>query len=150
MTGMSVLGKWKRYSLRSALLIITIICFWLGWQTHLFREQARALVQIRELGGTVTTAAEKSSFFARLVDKNSSIDAASITHISFLGLAVGDSAIDDIARCTFVLPNLESIIFMETAITPDGERRLQAKLPSVQIQVITPILRGQDILRRVQ
>lgn len=56
--------------------------------------------------------------------------------ICFLGLAVGDSVIDNIARCTSVLPNLERITFMEPANTLGGERRLLAKLSSVQIQVI--------------
>ena len=128
---MPIYRKWMRLSLRWALLITTIICLWLGWQTHIDRRRARALAQIRELGGNVQADAVQASFFVRLVNKNGSLDAVRVSDVNFLGPIVSDSDIDDIARCASVLPNLESITLMETAVTPVGERKLRAKLPNL-------------------
>ncbi len=136
---MSIYRKWLRLSLRSAVLITTIACIWLGWQAHINIRQARALAQIRELGGNVQAYTVKSSLFARLINQDGSVNAGEVTDVAFLGAAIGDSDIDEVARCARMFPRLERITLTDTAVTREGEGALRAKLPNLQIKVITLI-----------
>ncbi len=42
-----------RYSLRTLLLLVTVICLLLGYQVHRARQQIRAVEEIEGLGGIV-------------------------------------------------------------------------------------------------
>ena len=45
--------RWLQFSLRGFLVVLTIGCVWLGWQTERAREQANAVKAIEALGGVV-------------------------------------------------------------------------------------------------
>lgn len=61
--------RWFRYSLRSFLLCITLICAWLGWKINAARQQRSAVAAIRELGGNVSYDFDKND---REVDRHPS------------------------------------------------------------------------------
>jgi hypothetical protein len=44
--------RWFRYSLRTFLVIVTLICVWLGWEFSSARKQKHAVEAIRAIGGT--------------------------------------------------------------------------------------------------
>jgi hypothetical protein len=45
--------RWFRYSLRTFLIAITVICLWLGWKISGARQQHRIVFAVQELGGSV-------------------------------------------------------------------------------------------------
>jgi hypothetical protein len=44
---------WFRYSLRTLLLLITLLCFWIGWQVNRAQRQKQTVASIRAVGGLV-------------------------------------------------------------------------------------------------
>src|SRR5262245_47882876 len=45
--------RWLRFSLRTMLLLITVLCIWLGFQVNAARRQREAVAAILDAGGTV-------------------------------------------------------------------------------------------------
>jgi len=45
--------RWFQYSLRTFLLIVTLICVWLGWRITAARQQRLAVAAVRELGSGI-------------------------------------------------------------------------------------------------
>ena len=131
--------KSVRISLRSALLITTIVCLWLGRQTHVRKLQANALSHIRELGGMIQNEATQPSFFHSLVKHKSSIDSRHVTSVAFLGPEFSDSDISEFARFALVLPRLERVMLTDTLITVFGEQDLRKRLPDLEISVVSLI-----------
>ena len=43
--------RWFRFSLRTFLVIVTLICVWLGWEFSSARKQKQAVEAIRAIGG---------------------------------------------------------------------------------------------------
>jgi hypothetical protein len=49
-------SRWPRYSLRSLLLVVTVLCLWLGWRFLMEQERQALIRQIQDAGGSVTYA----------------------------------------------------------------------------------------------
>ena len=45
--------RWFQYSLRTLLVLVTVLCVWLGVTVNRARKQREAVAAIQELGGTV-------------------------------------------------------------------------------------------------
>ncbi len=45
--------RWLRFSLRTFLIVLTILCVWLGWYLHRVEQQRAAVRWVRENGGAV-------------------------------------------------------------------------------------------------
>ena len=46
--------RWLRFSLRTLLVVVTVLGVWLGVQVNPVRKQRNAVAWIQEVGGTVT------------------------------------------------------------------------------------------------
>src|SRR5204863_3831428 len=46
--------RWFRFSLRMLLLIVTVLCVWLGFKVNAARQQHEAIESIRRVQGSVT------------------------------------------------------------------------------------------------
>ena len=45
--------RWFRFSLRTFLLVVTVLCVWLGWKINAAREQRQAVAEVRALDAHV-------------------------------------------------------------------------------------------------
>src|SRR5262245_27650401 len=45
--------RWFSVSLRTLLVLVTVLAIWLGWQANRAHKQREAVARIRELGGVV-------------------------------------------------------------------------------------------------
>ena len=68
------------------------------------------------------------------------IEIAAALEGDFLGPAIGDETIDDIARAASKLSGLERMAFAATRISREGEQRLRTRLTNVEIKVFIPVL----------
>ena len=126
------------------MLLMTVVCLWLGWRAYLERQQTEALNWLRGLGGHVQCVGVQSvgvptAGINNFVVRDAPITGANVTDINFLGLKSSDAEIDEIVRCASQLPKLQRVTFTDTAITYDGEQKLHAALPSLEVKVITSI-----------
>ncbi len=44
--------RWLRFSLRTFLVVVTLVCVWLGWKINSARKQKQAVEAIQAIGGT--------------------------------------------------------------------------------------------------
>lgn len=128
--------RWFRLSLRSALLLTTLACLGLGWYSYRDGQQTRALAEIRALGGNPLIEPGGGTWFSNLLSENLTPPSGRVLAITFLGPAVSDAEIGSVVGHVSVLPDLERITLMDTAITSAGEQRLRDALPHLEIQVI--------------
>jgi hypothetical protein len=45
--------RWWRFSLRAFLIVVTLVCIWVGWQANRARRQGEAVQEVQRLGGVV-------------------------------------------------------------------------------------------------
>jgi hypothetical protein len=45
--------RWLRFSLRALLVVITLLCLWLGWETSIVHERKRLLSEAWQLDGII-------------------------------------------------------------------------------------------------
>ena len=45
--------RFRQFSLRTMLVVLTVFCVWLGWTVHRANEQKKAVEWVREMGGSV-------------------------------------------------------------------------------------------------
>lgn len=128
-----------RLSLRTALLIMTVVCLFLGHRAYVDKIQRDALHSIYDLGGKIQGDATQSSPFQSLIGNDRSMHAREVTSVAFLGADFDDSDIDEFSRCASMLPRLRQVMMTDTLVTMDGEWLLRSKLPNLEINVINLI-----------
>src|SRR6185295_19980991 len=42
--------RWFRFSLRTLLVVVTLLCVWLGWQIHAVRQRSAIIAELRATG----------------------------------------------------------------------------------------------------
>jgi hypothetical protein len=57
-------NRWLRFSLRTLLVAITVVCVWLGWEVSIVRERQAFLRLVAERGGSYSFVADYSPFEA--------------------------------------------------------------------------------------
>jgi hypothetical protein len=45
--------RYRRFSLRTLLIVLTVLCIWIGWYSWVAHRQAKAVSEIRNVGGVV-------------------------------------------------------------------------------------------------
>ncbi len=45
--------RWLQFSVRTALLLVAVLCVWLGYRVHVSRQRAEAIAHIEKLGGQI-------------------------------------------------------------------------------------------------
>lgn len=84
-------GSWRRFSLRSLLLVVTLLCIWLSWQVFLVQQRKWVLTDAkRKLYARVTTAAQYESFFPGRTPPNP------VAQVPLIRRWMGDEAIQEI------------------------------------------------------
>jgi hypothetical protein len=79
----SVKRWWPQYSLRAFLVVVTLVCLWLGWEANRARRQKQAVDEVLRLGGVVR-------FDYQLDDKGGLVDDAQPSAPAWLREALGD------------------------------------------------------------
>ncbi|HEV2969944.1 MAG TPA: hypothetical protein VGY55_08135 [Pirellulales bacterium] len=62
--------RWFQYRLRTLFLVMTAICVWLGWESHVVRQRKAALEEIKRSDGIVLSAADTRELSAALIALN--------------------------------------------------------------------------------
>ena len=120
-----------RFSLGSMLLLVGFVGVVAGLRAQANSRNSQAIMTLRDLGGQLDL--PPSSLSSWLIGSSTPLE-----EVSFLGPQVGDEAIDDIIEANSVL-NVNRLVFTETRLSTNGEQLLRRKLPSVEIEVITPV-----------
>lgn len=126
---------WFRLSLKTALLLVTIACIWLAWLSHTWKQQEIALSEIRSLGGNLITEPGTISWLVDLLPGSAS-PRQRVLSVTFLGPKVSDAEVKAVVEHVSVLPHLEDVKFVDTAITSNGEEFLRNELPELDVQVV--------------
>jgi hypothetical protein len=122
------LGRRPRLSLRLMLALIAVVAIALGLLSYRIKKQQESVLLLRELGGQLESP---------VLDLATWIMGMSIDSVQFLGPRVGDQAVSDIGNASASL-RVKRMTFLETRVTQRGLHQLQAVLPDVEIQLVTP------------
>jgi hypothetical protein len=93
--------RWFQYRLRTLFLVMTALCVWLGWESHVVRQRKAALEEIKERNGIVLSLADMRELSAGSGKGNTMAAALSWmtrhSRISFVRDWLGDEPIVSIA-----------------------------------------------------
>ena len=123
-----------RFSVRTSLLIVTLLCAWLGWRSYAAHQVTQAIAGIRTLGGEVQPSTPQETFWAWLLGSQR------VTSIYFLGPTTSDADIEAIGSHVSRLPELDTISLIDTAVSEAGSRRLRRQFPGIEVRSITTVL----------
>jgi hypothetical protein len=85
--------RWLRFSLRTLFMLVTVLCCWLAWESHVVRQRKQLLREVRESWAVnITTAADWSQRFP----PHATIDPPPVS-ISPVRVWLGDQAIQEIS-----------------------------------------------------
>ena len=99
-------------------------------------QQERAVAGMRALGGNLMIEAGRFSWLADWLPGEHVVPCQRVLAVTFLGPKVSDAEVDAVAGHLSVLPDLERVTFVDTAITRVGENRLRKRFPHLKIEVI--------------
>ena len=123
------MGLRIKFSIRTVLLLITLVAVFLAFQTRAIRQHNEAAARLRESGGQFDF---EPITFKRWI--TGTIPA--IEELKFFGPTVDDDVIDDIVDVASTFGS-RRVSLIETLITPQGERELKTRLPKTQFQIVT-------------
>lgn len=126
--------RWTRFSIRSALIVVTLSCVFLGLRTNRIQRQKQATADLQKLGAQLQRTDGEASA-AWLLGPPSDV-----REVYFLGPAIGDETIEDIVQAASRLSGVERMVFAETRISQKGEQQLKSRLTDVEVEVFTPVL----------
>jgi hypothetical protein len=130
--------RWRTYSLRAMMLMVTCLAMLLGWQVCWWRQAKAARIQVERMGGQIRTKASDGTWLDQLPDFCR--PPRSVMEVYFLGPHVGDEQVDDLADALTKLQDVEFVSFVETSLTATGEATLRERLPHVVIRRTFPVL----------
>ena len=138
-----------RYSLRTLLLVMTVLVVWLGYQAELIHRQRAATRAIEQLHGSVEYDDSSSdsavrNWLARWLGRDAVSD---VDAVYLAGAAVDD---DDLAWLK-ELPRLRTVVLTSSPISDAGLRHLRplTHLETVDLRFITEVTdEGIASLRR--
>jgi hypothetical protein len=134
--------RWIRFTLRSFVLVIVLICLVFGLRASTIQRQQRALAHLKKLGAQLQLS-EGSSSAAWLLGATSDV-----REVHFLGPRVGNENLKDIVHAASQLRGLNRMTFTETRISRRGEHQLRSRLEDVEVEVFTPVLAPPHSLPR--
>jgi len=112
------------------LVLIAVIAIVLGGLSYRIRSQQASLHRLRQLGGQMEV--PEMNLLTWLAG-------ISIESVQFLGPAAGDESVGELGDASVSL-SIKRITFFETRVTENGVRNLRHRLPSTEIQLVTPSL----------
>jgi hypothetical protein len=118
--------RWLRYSLRSLLLVMTILCLWLGWLTHRAQEQRAALAFLRSVPvGSIRFDRRDEQIWAPAWLRQSIGDDyfRSIVEVHLTSEVTGENLPQVVAQLCR-LPKLETVYLWYAKVTDDDLRHL--------------------------
>ena len=131
--------RFFRYSLRTLMLVVTLICVWLGITVKRAREQRSAVEAIQKLGGDVyyehqfinSNDPPGPEWLRQLIGDEYFF---SVAIARLYGSKVNDTSLASIKRLT----DLKWLELHDTHVTDEGVKRLQQVFPNCEIKYFSP------------